>query len=242
MKAAVVLGLLCYLIVEVAQAGKCDANGPEISLSELHEGCTDSKKSRSDKCVAAMHDFCKEVTYGQDEEHMDTLGISQKHASGKIFMSCVKSEWSGWVPMAELQEHEKGCTVEKGGGQSRHCLAATHRFCKARLNSPDSAAGISQKVNDLFDAFYVQCFKSPRKGLVRHDVLSGKKYQRSCDSDSGPFRGYHSHTDDCFEAASEWCQENLGRESGGITQEADEKGVVVACYEAEFSNWAHIAS
>lgn len=238
-QAAAVLALLCCL-VERAAAGRCGADGPEVALSELNEGCTSSKKSRSDECVSAMHQFCQKVTYGQTKMHKDTLGVSQKHESGKIFVSCIKSEWSGLVSIAELQKYEKECTV-KQGGQSWQCLAATHRFCKDTLGA-DSGAGIIQKVNDLFDIFYVQCFKSPHKRHILHKVLSSKKYHSSCESDkSGPFHDYRSHTDDCFAAASKWCQDNLENNfSGGITQEVDSKGVTVACYEEEFSNWVHI--
>ena len=234
-QAAAVVALLCCLVGRAA-AGRCGANGPEIALSELNEECSNSKMSRSDECMSAMHEFCQKVTYGETK---DTLGVSQNHTSDKIFMSCVKSEWSGWVPIHDLQKYEKECTVERGS-QCRHCLAATHRFCKDALGSDDSA-GISQKV--VLNAFYVQCFKSPRKELVRHDVLNDKKYGTSCESDSGPFHsGYRSHTDGCFAAASKWCQEkaHLGSKSGGITQEVNKDGVLVACYKDEFSNWAYI--
>lgn len=60
------------------------------------------------------------------------------------------------------------------GSQGRHCLTATHHFCKDALGSDDSAAGTSQKVNDLFNAFYVQCFRSPHKERIHHGVLNHK--------------------------------------------------------------------
>ena len=124
----------------------------------------------------------------------------------------------------ELQEYEKDCTVEEGS-QGRHCLAATHRFCKDALGSDDSAAGTSQKVNDLFNAFYVQCFRSPHKERIHHGVLNHKNTTVLV------VHCYRSHTDDCFAAASEWCKEkaDLGSNGGGITQEVNEDGVVVAC-------------
>lgn len=42
-----------------------------------------------------------------------------------------------------------------------------------------------------------------------------------------------THSADCFAAASRWCV-NLGY-SGGITQEVDPNGILVACYNAEFT-------
>ena len=236
MQAAAVLALAICCLVGMAAAGNCNANGPQVSLKELNSECKSSKMSRSDGCVSAMHEFCQKVTYGENEMHEETFGISQRHESGRIYMSCVKSDWSGMVSVPQLQEYDKECTVEEGS-QGRHCLAAIHRFCKNKLDS-DSAAGISQKVNDGFYQFYVQCFRSPHKERILHGVLNDKKYRGSC----GPFRSSRSHTDDCFEAASDWCKEksHIGSNGGGITQEVDDDGVVVACYKAEFSTWAHI--
>ena len=49
----------------------------------------------------------------------------------------------------------------------------------------------------------------------------------------------NSDSDDCFSAASRWCV-SLGY-SGGITQEVNNDGVVVACYDAEFTHDAFIS-
>ena len=49
----------------------------------------------------------------------------------------------------------------------------------------------------------------------------------------------NSDSDDCFSAASCWCV-SLGY-SGGVTQEVNNDGVVVACYDAEFTNDAFIS-
>ena len=199
-----------------------------MSLKELHAGCDSNTKSRSPDCVAAMHRFCQRVTY---PTKTDTLGVSQEHTSGKIFMSCIHSEWSGFVSIAELKQHLIYCGA-KELSQNRNCLAAVHRYCQARLGGADYA-GTSQEVDDSKDSFYVQCFKTARKEHVLHDVL--QSYHSTCQSGAP---SYTSESDNCFAAASRWCRQ-LGY-SGGITQEVNGEGVTVACYNDEFSNFAYV--
>ena len=227
-QAATALAVL-YFLVGIAAAGKCGVNGPELALSQLNRRCTSHKSSRSDACASAIHRFCQHVIYGGQKE-MKTLGVSQTHESDKIFISCVKAEWSDYVHINDLQKHDKDCTVK--GGQGRHCLAASHRFCQATLKGRDYAGTVQEVTDKVISKLYVQCFKPSRKEHVLHNTL--QKYH-SCQSKS-PF--YNIHTDNCYAAASEWCR-HVGQ-SGGIPQEVDKRGVTVACYKEEFSNWAHV--
>jgi hypothetical protein len=169
----------------------------------------------------------------------ETLGVSKDHLPGKISISCVKAEWSDYVTLETLQQHEKHCTL-KHGSQGRHCLAAIHRFCQATLGGVNYA-GTSQEVIEIenpkdgkvYRSILVQCFKPVRKEVVLRDTL--KDYDDSCKSHDPSFQ---VHTDDCYVAANKWCQ-SVGH-SGGITQEPSKEGVIVACYTDVFSNWAYV--
>ena len=221
---AIALSFLCCLLFFVTlTAGKCGVSAPQVTLSELHPGCNSNRKSRDPDCVSAIHRFCGRVRY---PTAMTTLGVSLENTyedGGKIGVDCIRSQWSGSVPIVNLQQYHSGCTFSKS--QHRHCLSAVHRFCKATLGG-EQFAGISQEALILPGTkLFVKCFETPRKEHVRGDVLA--THQTNCrlpDSDS----------DACFSAAGRFCI-SLGY-SGGITQEVDANGAVVACYNAEFQN------
>lgn len=223
-------------LVGMAAAGKCGVSAPEQALDQHNTGCTSDKESRSDACVSAIHRFCWSVTYPEDSgiDQFKTFGVFKEHLPGKIHISCVKAEWSGAVTLDELQKHDKHCTLEHGS-QNRHCLVAVHHFCQVTLGGPwlNYAGTIQEVTDEVLKTLYVQCFKPARKEIVLHDTL--KDYDDSCKSqDKIPW-----HRDDCYLAASKWCQ-SLGH-SGGITQEVDETlGVTVACYDDVFSNWVYV--
>ena len=151
--------------------------------------------------------------------------MSREHGNGRIVMSCVHSHWSGNVPISTLRGYHASCNSWTLS-QHRDCLAAIHRYCKATLGS--NFAGTSQEVPSS-NSLYVKCFESSRKEHVSHAVLRAKH---------GGCRYPHSHSDNCYAAASRWCV-SVGH-SGGITQEVNEVGITVACYRAEFSNDAFV--
>ena len=213
---AIIVSLMCCLLFGASTAGRCGVSAPQVTLSELHPGCSSNSRNRHPDCVAAIHHFCGRVTYPTT---MTTLGVSREHINGRIGMSCIRSQWSGNVPISTLQQHHSGCTASKS--QHRDCLAAIHRYCQATLGGTQYA-GTSQEVGS---ALYVKCFQTPRKETVRHDVLSSR--HSGCTFPN-------SDSDNCFSAASRWCV-FLGY-SGGITQEVNTNGVTVACYNAEFTN------
>ena len=215
---AIVASLMCCLLSEISAAGRCGVSAPQITLSELHSGCSSNSRSRHPDCVAAMHRFCGQVTY---PTAMTTLGVSREHTNGRIGMSCIQSRWSGNVPISTLQRHHSNCNA--GKSQHRDCLAAIHRYCQATLGGTQFA-GTSQEVPSS-SALYVKCFQTPRKEHVRHDVLASRH---------GGCTFPNSDSDNCYAAASRWCV-FLGY-SGGITQEVNTIGVTVACYNAEFTN------
>ena len=204
-------------MIEMVAAGRCGVSAPQISLSELHEGCNTDAKSRHPDCVAAMHRFCGMVSF---PTAMTTLGVSREHTNGRIGMSCIRSKLSRNVPIRTLQGYHSGCTV--GKSQHRDCLSAIHRYCQHVLGP--QFAGTSQEIPG-HDSLLVKCFASPRKERVHHNVLSTQH--------SGCTLPY-SDSNTCYSAASRWCVQ-VGY-SGGITQEVDHQAVIVACYNAEFSN------
>ena len=219
----------------MAAAGRCGVSAPQHALNQHNPGCTSDKKIRSDACVSAIHRFCHSVIYTEESgvSRFDTLGVSKEHLPGKINISCVKAEWSDYVAMEKLQQHEKHCSL-KHGSQSSHCLAAIHRFCQATLggtNYAGTSQEVIQKEGKVF--FFVQCFKPARKEVVLHHTLAD--YDHSCKHHDS---SYKIHTDGCYVAASKWCQ-SVGH-SGGITQEANKEGVTVACYTDVFSNWVYV--
>ena len=228
------MAVCCSYLVGTASAGKCGVSAPQQALSQHNPGCTSDKEISSDACVSAIHRFCWSLTYPAESRisRFKTLGVPKERQQGKISISCIEAEWSDYVAVETLQKHDKHCTL-KHGSQSRHCLAAIHRFCKVTLQGINHAAGASQEVNEERGEMYVQCFLSSRKELVLHDTLAD--YDSSC---KGQVPISQVHADDCHIAANKWCQ-SVGH-SGGIAQEADEGGVTVACYTGVFSNWAYV--
>ena len=208
-------------------------SAPQQALSQHNPGCTSDKEISSDACVSAIHRFCWSLTYPEESgiSRFKTLGVPKERQQGKISISCIEANWSDYVTVEMLQKHENHCTL-KHGSQSRHCLAAIHRFCQATLGGTDYA-GASQEVNEESGKMYIQCFLSSRKELVLHDTIAD--YDSSCKSHDPTSK---VHADDCHIAANRWCQ-SVGH-SGGIAQEADEGGVTVACYTDVFSNWAYV--
>ena len=75
------------------------------------------------------------------------------------------------------------------------------------------------------DSLYISCFKSSLKKLLPLATLRAK--HSHCNSLSV------SANDNCFAAASRWCTDQ--GHSGGITQEAGNGHILVACYDALYS-------
>ena len=105
-------------------------------------------------------------------------------------MSCVRSVWTGNVPISTLAEYNGWCN-SASKSQHRDCLSAIHKFCKDKLGGR-RYAGTSQEVPSR-DALYVGCFESPRKERVCEDVLTAKH---------GGCKLSTWDTDDCYAAAS----------------------------------------
>ena len=205
------------LLTLIAQlAHMCNISAPEVTLSQLHLGCNTVVKARHSDCVRAMHRFCELTT---NPLLIRSLGVSREIGDNRIGVSCVKSQHIANVPLKDLRKLDKGCCSLKLS-QDRHCLAATHRYCKNRYEK--DFAGIIQNV---WRSFQVHCFKATLKERVPHRVL--QKIVPSCKSE-------RSHWSACFNAASRWCQKYFGY-SGGITQDVNKYGIAVACYNAEFS-------
>ena len=101
---------------------------------------------------------------------MTTLGVSREHTNGRIGMSCIRSKWSGNVPVSTLQRYHGGCNA--GKSQHRDCLAAIHRYCMATLGG-NRFAGTSLEVPSS-STLYVKCFETPCKEHVRNDVLAAQ--------------------------------------------------------------------
>ncbi len=213
--------LLCCCMVEIAVAGKCGVSAPEISLSEIVSDCDHEDKGRITECVAAMHRFCGKVKY--PTKGVTHFGVSQEAANGQIGMACVPTKWYGDVSINTLTKYNSGCSIMKS--QHRDCLSAMHQFCEDQHGSgPDTpVAGISQEVGN--GVLQVHCFEASHMEHVSNDVLQHQ--HPGCPKEN-------SDSADCFAAASRWCQ--LLRYSGGITLEADTKGIQVACYNADFTN------
>ena len=215
---AITVSLVCCMI-GMAAAGECGVSAPEVSLSELNSGCFHSNFNRRPVCVSAMHRFCALVSFPTD---VTTLGVSREAFGGAIGMSCVRADVSRNVSISTLQLYHSGCDSTTKS-QTIDCLAATHRYCEEFFESTQYA-GLSQEVGE--DYLLVQCFESTLKEHVDIDVLQA--LHGSCTlarSDLGA----------CFSAASRWCVRNHGYR-GGVTQEVDDQGITVACYNAEFSN------
>ena len=204
-------------LIHNSYASNCKVSVPEITLSELHEGCYTDGRSRHPDCLAAMHRFCNRVIY---PTQIHTIGISREHINERIGMSCVKASWYGDVLVSDLQKYHAGCTLFKS--QHRDCLSAIHRYCIDRLHS-NYAAGISQEVGT--NVLGIGCFIAIHVEDVMHSVLTN--LHPDC-----IFPNSDSHR--CFAAASRFCGEYFGY-SGGITQEVNGDIMTVACYNAEFS-------
>ena len=210
---------VCCMVGMATATRQCDVSAPQISLSELHSGCSSNQNSRHPDCVTAMHRFCERVTF---PTAIETLGVSQERTTdGTISMSCVHSTWAGNVPIITLARYYGGCThVWKS--QHRDCLTAIHKYCMDKLGT--TYAGTSQEVPSG-DALYVKCFESPRKERVHEEAMAAKH---------GGCTLFTWDMESCYAAASRWCR--LVGYAGGITQDANHNGITVACYNAEFSN------
>lgn len=217
---AIVISLVCFMI-GMAAAGRCGVSAPEISLSELNSGCFHSNFNRRPVCVSAMHRFCEMVSF--PTVGIATLGVSREAFGGSIGMSCVRAQLTISVNISTLQQFHSGCD-SMSNSQTIACLAATHRYCMDYFKSPEPA-GISQEVINE-NHLLVQCFKPTLKEHV--DIGTLNALHGSCSLSRSALGA-------CFSAASRWCVRQHGY-SGGVTQEVDEQGITVACYNDEFSN------
>eukprot|EP01025_Chloroclados_australasicus_P004448 TRINITY_DN110_c0_g3_i1.p1 TRINITY_DN110_c0_g3~~TRINITY_DN110_c0_g3_i1.p1 ORF type:complete len:427 (-),score=30.51 TRINITY_DN110_c0_g3_i1:240-1424(-) len=192
----------------------CTTSAPEVALQQLHEGCFGEENARSPECYAALHRYCQKVELNSGA----MVGMGREVLGNQIGVSCVAAQWVGDVPVSDLHLYNAGCQIE--ASQSRDCLAAAHRFCNDKLEA--DAGGISQEVGT--GTLLVTCFKAARREHVITSVLNDEGTNCSFpDSDST----------DCFSAASKWCR-RFGHD-GGITQEVNEDGMTVACYDAMYS-------
>ena len=224
--------ITCFL-VGISSANMCDVSAPQVALSELDAGCDASTKSRSPECVAAIHNFCIDLTLPPNKVDITRTptGVSRGHSADKIDVSCILTEWVGRDTLQELQRYNSGCTSTAGqNSQSPNCLSAIQQHCQATLGG-QRYAGISQVIESSF-SLYVKCFKSSRNEDLLYSIL--QEHNRACASTN-------SASDDCFSAASGWCVQQ--GYSGGITQGAsplNDQKVRVSCYNAEFSNHVYM--
>lgn len=204
-------------IISVTSNG-CGLSAPQITLQELDSGCSSNAESRTASCAKAMNLFCGRVTYSSETT---TLGVSREHTDNRIGMSCVKSHWAGNTSIHTLANYHEYCnTVEKS--QHRDCLSAIHGFCVKAFGH--NYAGFSQGIVSS-EILHVHCFRVTHKEDVRHDVLQA--LHPNCQFPD-------SHSDNCFAAASRWCNKYFAS-SGGITLEVNNQFMTVGCYNAEFS-------
>ena len=220
-----VLSLLCCL-AGTASAANCETNAPQTSLRLLNAGCLSHRQSRSPYCIAAMHQFCQDVTY---PTQMTTLAVPRETSDGKIGISCVHTHSSGYVSIVpsycargyvniwgysfcnNYVEHPEPGQVTLANyysqcfftylSETSSCLTAIHNYCVAMFG--EMFAGIGQ--GTITNKIAVHCFRSPRKEDLRWHVL--QDIVSTCNLTN-------LSKQPCFSAASSWCY--TGGYSGGI--------------------------
>ena len=182
-----VLSLLCCL-AGTASAANCETSAPQTSLRLLNAGCSSHSQSRSPFCIAAMHQFCQDVTY---PTQMTTLAVPRETSDGKIGIYCVQSHASGYVSIVP-SNCARGYAVIWGSyfcfyyvehpepghvtlvnyhphchftflSETSSCLTAIHNYCVAMFG--EMFAGIGQ--GTITNKIDVHCFRSPRKENLR---------------------------------------------------------------------------
>lgn len=150
------------------------------------------------------------------------MGSSQIVRKRKVDVACVKTRFFKKVNFRVLHDLENGCTTEKSHEAS--CLAAVSGFCQKRFGKDFAGLPQSAPSRDEPHQIQVACFKP----VLRKSVSPGElqKQHKRCDNI------LVSATEECFNAASKWCQKK--KYSGGITQETTDTEIVVACYEAVY--------
>ena len=207
-------------------ANKCQClDVPNKTLRQFHAGCNTNSRSRHPDCVAAMHRYCNGIKFPWYKPEAPLMAASREHYNYVIYMSCIKSAFTGYVAVSELKHYHAHC--HHAGSQTGACLAAVHRYCTAKYCGV-ADAGMAQEVPP--DSLYISCFKSSRKQYVPLATLTAK--HSHCNS-----LGV-SANDNCFAAASRWCVDQ--GHCGGITQEAGNGQVLVACYDSVYSPAVHV--
>ena len=193
---------------------------PHKTLRQFHSGCYSNSRSRHPDCVSAMHRYCNAIKFPWYKPEARLMAASREHYNNVIYLSCVKSAFTGYVAISELKIYHSGCNHP--GSQTSACLAAVHRYCKAKYCGV-ADAGMAQEVPP--DSLYISCFKSSLKKLLPVATLRAK--HSHCNSVHASANG------NCFAAASRWCTDQ--GYCGGITQEAGNGRILVACYDALYS-------
>ena len=210
---------VCYGSCPIANKCQC-LDLPDKTLRQFHAGCNTNIRNCHPDYVAAMHRYCNSIKFPWYKPEARLMAASREHANNVIYFSCVKSAFAGYVAISELKMYFSHC--RRTGSQTGACLAAVHRYCEAKYCGV-ADAGMAQEVPP--DSLYVTCFKSSLKKVLPLATLTAK--HKSCNS-----LGV-SASDNCFAAASRWC--NGQGHSGGITQEAGNGHIVVACYDSLYS-------
>ena len=219
----VIFMLMCAALLAVSSceqsctiASKCQClEIPDKKLRDFHSDCDTNAKSRHPDCVAAMHRYCNNINFPWYQSDYPLTAASHENDKGVIFFDCIKSSYARYVSLTELQLHHSGCT--RTTSQSISCLTAIHRFCAA--NGKGGDAGLAQEVPA--ESIYVTCFKPSLKKSVSITELQAKH---------SPCSTSDSNTASCFAAASRWCVDR--GHNGGITQEAGNNALLVACYKS----------
>ena len=219
----VAVAVLSCIVAPASSACSTDISAPEISLIELHDGCSKDTLSRNPDCVSAVHRYCTSVSY---KTPRTIMGVTREHKSTIIGLSCIDAVSYSDVSISELKQHHSECNL--GDSQGRDCLAAVHRYCITKHHG-DNYAGISQEVGN--DYFSVGCFKVTHKESVSVDTYLTAE---------NPLCTFpESQSDRCFSAASRYCA-RYHASAGGITQEVGDGRMTVACYNASYFGDAFI--
>lgn len=211
----------CTVLVQSTCNG---ISAPEATLPELHSSCNSHAVTRSSGCYAAYHRYCNSrTTYPTSRQ---SIGVSREHSNNRVGLSCIRAHWKGNVMIGELRVIHRGCnSVQRA--QYRDCLSAIHRYCRNRFGQDFS--GISQEVPRV-DHLYIGCFRAAFKEYVP------VSFMRSL---HGRCTLPNSESDNCFAAASRFCVRYHGL-SGGITQQVNSTIMLVACYDADYSQNAYL--
>ena len=210
--ALTILMIICCIVAEE----QC-MTLPSQTLKQFFGGCRTTTDSRDLKCVTAISRYCEAVRFKYFGS-VPLLGLSRATETNKIEVSCVRSTYSGWGTVTELNNYNHQCKTI-GDLQTSHCLDALHRYCN---NKAKNQGGLSTGKNGP-GQILITCFKSALNQYVT--ITDLQKQNGTCSISN-------SASSACFNAACKWC-ETQGH-SGGITQGDFAHFVQVSCYDDIF--------